>query len=70
MIQKGLKIEILVQKYPFLAEFFLSGIEGYPLTPLNRIFCNFSLAEKGVTPPSPLDGKNLLIVSARLFFAE
>ena len=56
---KRVKNRVFGPKIPFfLEEFSLSWIGGYPPPPLTgKYFCNFSLAEKGVTPlPTILSG--------------
>ena len=56
---KGLKLNFLANFSCFLADFFLTGIGGYPPPPLTENYCaQKSLAERGVPPP--LNGQNPL----------
>ena len=67
MVQKGLKMHEKRQKIEFLdlknllfSGIFLSGIGGYPPSPLNRqSLCSKKLSGKGGYPP-PLNGQNPL----------
>ena len=58
MVQKGLKIEFLDQKYLYFSGIFLSGIWGYPSPPLNgKPFWPKTLSGIGGTPPPLLTEK-------------
>ena len=61
MYEKSQKMEFSDLKYLLFSGIFLSGIGGYPPSPLNRkSSCPKTLSGKGGYPQPPLNGKNPL----------